>query len=179
MHGKKIGGHVNDLGSKSCCHQSRKILTCPHDKVRITHWITTKLCRYLPLVMVMNWLILLEIFFLPNLFFKVLVLFFHGQIFHWSHLRNGWDDWPEMNSWCIKIGVGPTVTLNYALDHGFFKSKFEIPVPQDCEGQLTLNDLGIWVGKMLDPLCDLELWPWPWIFKVIFWNNHIRIRFDN
>ena len=74
----KNGGHVNDLGSKSCCHQSGKILICPHDKLRITHGIATQLCRYLPQVMVMNWLILLEIcwFFLSNLFFKILVLFF-------------------------------------------------------------------------------------------------------
>ena len=57
----KIGGHVNDLISKSYCQQSGKIWICPHDKVRITHGITTKLGRYLPLVMVMNWLILLEI----------------------------------------------------------------------------------------------------------------------
>ena len=76
VHGKKIGGHVNDLGSKSCCHQSRKILTCPQDKVRIIHRITTKLCRYLPLVMVMNWLILLEIFFCQICFSKFWFYFF-------------------------------------------------------------------------------------------------------
>ena len=167
VHGKN-GGHVNDLGSKSCCHQSIKILTCPHDKVRITHWITTKLCRYLFL---MNWLILLEFcrFFFPNLFLKILVLFF----FSWSkhsigHIWGmvGMIDMKWIASWCIKIqGAGPTVTLTYDLNHGFSKSKFEIAVPQECEGQLTLNDLGIWVGKMLDPLCDLELWPWPWNFQ--------------
>ena len=39
------------------------------------------------------------------------------------------------------MGAGPTVTLTYDLDHGFFQSKFEIPVPQECEGQLTLNVL--------------------------------------
>ena len=55
------------------------------------------------------------------------------------------------------MGAGPTVTLTYDLDHGFFKSKFEIPLHQECEGQLTLNDLGIWVGEKLDPLYDLEL----------------------
>ena len=29
----------------------------------------------------------------------------------------------------------------------------------------------MWVDKMLDPLPDLELWPWPWIFKVKFWKK--------
>ena len=178
---EKIGGHVNDLGSKSCCHQSGKILTFHHDELRIAHQITTKLGRYIPLVMVMNLLILLEIFFFfCQIFFsKFWFCFFYDQTFHWSHLRNGWDDWCEMNSWCIEMGAGPTVTLTYDLDHGFFKSKFEIPLHQECEGQLTLNDLGIWVGEKLDPLYDLELWPWPRIFKVIFWNSRIRIRFVN
>ena len=27
---------------------------------------------------------------------------------------------------------------------------------------------GIWVDRVLYLLCDLELWPWPWIFKVKF-----------
>ena len=26
---------------------------------------------------------------------------------------------------------------------------------------------------MLNPLCGLELWPWPWNFKVKFWNGPI------
>ena len=29
------------------------------------------------------------------------------------------------------------------------------------------------VNRMLDPLCDLELWPWLWPFKVEFWNSCI------
>ena len=37
---------------------------------------------------------------------------------------------------------------------------------------------GIWVDRMLHPLCDFQLWPqpwpWPWIFKVKFWKSHIR-----
>ena len=31
----------------------------------------------------------------------------------------------------------------------------------------------MWVNRMLDPLCDLELWPWPWVFKVKFWKSCI------
>ena len=29
----------------------------------------------------------------------------------------------------------------------------------------------MWVNRMLNPLCDLELWPWPWIFKVKFYMD--------
>ena len=33
---------------------------------------------------------------------------------------------------------------------------------------------GMWVDRMLHPLCDFECplhpWPWPWIFKVKFWK---------
>ena len=31
----------------------------------------------------------------------------------------------------------------------------------------------IWVDRMLSPLCDLDLWCWPWTSKVILWNNHV------
>ena len=47
-----------------------------------------------------------------------------------------------------------------------------ITVSQEWEGRLTWNHWSevIWVNRMLDPLCDLELWPWPLIFKFKFWN---------
>ena len=36
---------------------------------------------------------------------------------------------------------------------------------------------GMWVDRMLHPLCDFQLWPqpwpWPWIFTVKFWKSHI------
>ena len=36
---------------------------------------------------------------------------------------------------------------------------------------------GMWVNRMLHPLCDFQLWlqPWPcpWIFTVKFWKSHI------
>ena len=37
---------------------------------------------------------------------------------------------------------------------------------------------GMWVDRMLNTLCDFQLWPkpwpWPWIFKVSFKKSHIR-----
>ena len=32
---------------------------------------------------------------------------------------------------------------------------------------------GMWIDRILDPLCELELWPWTWIFKVKFWSSCI------
>ena len=36
---------------------------------------------------------------------------------------------------------------------------------------------GMWIDRMLHPLCDFELspqpWHWPWIFKVKFWKSRI------
>ena len=36
---------------------------------------------------------------------------------------------------------------------------------------------GIWIDRMLHPLCDFQCsshpWPWPWIFKVKFWKSRI------
>ena len=36
---------------------------------------------------------------------------------------------------------------------------------------------GMWVDRMLLPLCDFQHsphpWPWPWIFKVKFWKSRI------
>ena len=36
---------------------------------------------------------------------------------------------------------------------------------------------GMWVNRMLHPLCDFQHsphpWPWPWIFKVKFWKSSI------
>ena len=55
----------------------------------------------------------------------------------------------------------------------------------DFQGQILKNWLlrngmadrhgtkGIWVDRVLYLLCDLELWPWPWIFKVKFWKCFI------
>ena len=29
---------------------------------------------------------------------------------------------------------------------------------------------GMWIDRILHPLCDFQLWPWPWIFMVKFWK---------
>ena len=58
---------VGNLGSRSCTHRSSRYLPCPHDTVRATYLITTKIGGPTPLVLLLNWLnfggILLEICF--------------------------------------------------------------------------------------------------------------------
>ena len=64
--------------------------------------------------------------------------------------------------------------LIHDLDLEFSTSNFEIAVSQEWEGQLTWNKSPGTKGKRVDRVlylhCDLELWPWPWIFKVKFWK---------
>ena len=38
----------------------------------------------------------------------------------------------------------------------------------DCHGTKWMS-----VDRIFYPLCDLELWSWPWIFKIKFWNSRI------
>ena len=45
-------------------------------------------------------------------------------------------------------------------------------VSREWDDRLTWNEM-MWVDRMLDPLGDLGIWPWPWIFKVKFWKRGI------
>ena len=75
-------------------------------------------------------------------------------------------------------GYGPaecwtrTVTFNFELTHHLdlelSTSNFETVVSQQWEGRHGTK--AIWVQRLLYLLCDLELWPWSWIFKVKFWK---------
>ena len=62
------------------CDIDKQKFACLQDKVRTTQPITTKLGKYIPLVMVIIWLdfggILLEILFLPNFLRKFRMCFF-------------------------------------------------------------------------------------------------------
>ena len=65
------------------------------------------------------------------------------------------------------------VTFNFDFTHDldleFSRSIVKIAVSQEWEGNWH-GTKGIWVERVLNLLCDLELWPWPWIFKVKFEN---------
>ena len=66
------------------------------------------------------------------------------------------------------------VTLSYDLDLGFSRSNFKNAYLGNGRADWH-GTKGMWVDRMLDSLCDFELWPhaWPWIFKVSFINSCI------
>ena len=68
------------------------------------------------------------------------------------------------------------VHLTHNLDLGFTRSNFENAYLRNGRADWH-GTKGMWVDRMLHPLCDLQLWrqpwPWPWIFKVKFWNSCI------
>ena len=56
------------LGQGHLATEAEHNLPCPHDEVRTAHPITTKLGRYIPLIMLSTWLNFSEI--LPRIFFS-------------------------------------------------------------------------------------------------------------
>ena len=67
-------------------------------------------------------------------------------------------------------------SLSFHLHLGFSRSNLENLVSLEWERRLT-GTKGMWVHRMLHPLCDFQLrpqpWRWPWIFKVKFWKSSI------
>ena len=58
--------------------------------------------------------------------------------------------------------------LTHDLDLEFSTSNFEIAVSQEWQGPSTWSERDMSRYRVFYLLCDLELWPWPWIFKVKF-----------
>ena len=61
------------------------------------------------------------------------------------------------------------VRLIHDLDLGFSRLNFWIAVYRNARAHRHQTK-GIWVDRVLYLLCGLQLWPWPWIFKVKFWK---------
>ena len=126
------------------CDIDKQKFACLQDKVRTTQQITTKLCSYIPLVMVITWLnfggILLETLFLQN-FLRSLMdisqewlvrLMWNKKEVHW--LDTGWTMWP----WPL--------TSPMTLTFDFSRSNFKIAVSEEllsdwCETKRKANQL--------------------------------------
>ena len=109
-----------------------------------------------------------------------LTLDFRGQI-----LKKSYQEWDGRLTWnqrdVSRYNVGPMLWLSM--------STSPMTLTLDFEGQILkmlylrngradwLGTKGMWVDRMLHPLCDFQLWlqpwPWPWIFTVKFWKSHI------
>ena len=71
-----------------------------------------------------------------------------------------------MGCWTYYVTLNFTLTHDHDLDLLFSMSNVEIAVSQGWEGQWNGHETkGMWVDRMLDPLYDLELWSWLWIFQ--------------
>ena len=70
---------------------------------------------------------------------------------------------------CWTHGVTFNVHLNHDLDLGFLRSNFSIAIDRNVKAH-RLRTKVIWVDRVLYLLCGLQVWHWPWIFKVKFWK---------
>ena len=68
---------------------------------------------------------------------------------------------------CWTHGVTSNVHLNHDLDPGFSRSNFSIIIDRNVRAHRHRKNV-IWVDRVLYLLCGLQLWHWPWIFKVKF-----------
>ena len=85
----------------------------------------------------------------------------------------GWTIWSSMElSWPTVVQHHGHVTLILDFQGQILKMLYLRNGRADWHGTK-----GIWVDRMLHPLCDFQRcphpWPWPWIFKVKFWKTRI------
>ena len=70
---------------------------------------------------------------------------------------------------CWTHGVTFNVHLNHHLDLGFSRSNFSIAIDRNVRAHRHRTKV-IWVDRVSYLLCGLQVWHWPWIFKVKFWK---------
>ena len=131
--------------------------------MRITNSVTTKLDRYMSLVMFSTWLdcreILLETFFFLY-FFKILDVFSRSNTI--SHISRmiGLIDVKQKGSASVGYWVNMTLTFDLTHDLDFLKSNFDIAISREllvwCQAKRK------WINKILGCLHDLAFWPHPW-----------------
>ena len=133
-----------------------------------------------------------------------LTLDFQVQILKMLYLRSGRADWHgtkgmwidrmlhplcdfQRSRWLIDMelkGCESIVCWTHAVT--FLMSTSPMTFTLDFQGQILKKSYlrngmadwhgtkGMWVDRMLHPLCDFQCplhpWPWPWIFKFKFWK---------
>ena len=84
--------------------------------------------------------------------------------------RDAWSTWNERD--VSRLNVGPmlwlsTLTSPMTWTLNFQRQILKLLYPRN--GRVDQHGTkGMWVDRVLYLLCDLELWPWPWIFTVKF-----------
>ena len=107
-----------------------KKFACLRDKVRTTHWITTKRGSFIAVVMVITWLdfgeVLLETFILANFLYKFRMCFFKVKHYfgHISGMVGPIDAKRKGSAWILSTICDIDLYLTHDLDLGCFKVKF-------------------------------------------------------
>ena len=85
----------------------------------------------------------------------------------------GWRNDMELKGWesreCWTHVVTFNVHLNHDLDLECSRSDFLIAAYRNARAHRHRTK-AIWVDRVLYLQYGLQLWPWPWIFKVEFWK---------
>ena len=87
-----------------------------------------------------------------------------------TQVRDAWLTWNERD--VSRLNVGPmlwlsTLTSPMTWTLNFQRQILKLLYPRS--GRVDQHGTkGMWVNRVLYLLCDLELWPWPWIFTVKF-----------
>ena len=104
---------------------------------------------------------------------------FHFKFWNSHSLRMGglidmeWKGFGSIGYWTYYV------TLNFGLTHAWlwpwnFKIKFwNCHISAWMRGPIKMEWKGMWFDQMLDPLCDLKLWPHPWL-----WIGFSRSNFE-
>ena len=78
----------------------------------------------------------------------------------------------ECCTYVVTFNVHDTHDLDHDFQGQILKMLYLRNVRNDWHGTK-----GMWVDRMLHPLCDFQFWPqpwlWPWIFMVKFWKSGI------
>ena len=156
------------------CDLDKQKVACLQDKVRTTQPITTKLCSYIPLVMLITWLdlngILLETLFLSNFLLKFLMCFFKVKhtIGHISRMVGSIDvkrkGGASVRSWVnyVTLTFDPTHDLDLVVS----RSKFEIAL-WGGGGWLPWNERGVSRSFMtMIVTCGYPWWD-GWMYRIL------------
>ena len=85
---------------------------------------------------------------------------------------DGWLTWNERDVsrlQCWTHVVTFNVHPNHDLDLAFSRSNYSVAIDRNTRAHRHRMKT-IWVDSLLYLLCGLQLWPWPWIFKVKIWK---------
>ena len=168
---KIFGTHLGGLWSMSLSYRSRTQFTLFPQYVRTTHLITTKLGRYIPLIMLPTWLNFGGNLVLVNLFekFQIRSSQVENSICHIIVMVGPIDvkqkEMSRLDATLTRVPLTLTFDLEFSRSNCI--SGMGGPIAMEWKGQGSMSwceTLRKWVNWMLGWLG--YPWPWPLTFKV-------------